>query len=208
MIILLDTSDFQSAKLELAEIEIGQLLTPLTRRALKCAVWAVDNGCFSRFLVNQWVGILSRHPTGGDGCLFVAVPDIVGNARRTGEIFREFVECQRWNLLADLPVWVRSKLAIVAQDGSEDCEIPWKDLAAIFIGGTDRFKMSSGAIDIAKTARIMGKWVHIGRVNTRDRFERWLEIADSIDGTGISQYSWMRESICSEKPMSGLWESA
>lgn len=42
----------------------------------------------------------------------------------------------------------------------------------------------------------MEKWVHVGRVNTPGRFERFEMLgAHSIDGTGLSRYSWMRERI-------------
>lgn len=38
--------------------------------------------------------------------------------------------------------------------------------------------------------------VHIGRVNTPGRFERFEKLgADSIDGTGLARYSHMRAAI-------------
>jgi hypothetical protein len=43
---------------------------------------------------------------------------------------------------------------------------------------------------------LLRQWVHAGRVNTPGRFEYFESLgADSIDGTGLSRYSWMRERI-------------
>jgi hypothetical protein len=111
-----------------------------------------------------------------------------GSARRTLEVF------DHWR--AKLHGW---KVALVAQDGQEDLPIPWNQIDAIFIGGSTKWKLSNHAEQIRKAAKILGKWVHIGRVNTPDRFE-WAEgLADSIDGTGLSRYSWMRENIIKSK---------
>lgn len=49
---------------------------------------------------------------------------------------------------------------------------------------------------IIKTAQVIGKWCHVGRVNTPGRFEYFKDLgADSCDGTGLSRYSHMREKI-------------
>jgi hypothetical protein len=42
----------------------------------------------------------------------------------------------------------------------------------------------------------MGKYVHVGRVNTPGRFRYFEDLeVDSIDGTGLSRYTHMREEI-------------
>jgi hypothetical protein len=76
-----------------------------------------------------------------------------------------------------------------------DFTIPWNDIDAIFIGGSTEFKLSKHSQQICKAAKSLDKWVHIGRVNTPERFEWASDLADSIDGTGLSRYSWMRENI-------------
>lgn len=57
--------------------------------------------------------------------------------------------------------------------------------------------LGTHAAAVIKAAKAIGKWVHVGRVNTP---ERWLYFdklgADSVDGTGIAQYSHMRQAIC------------
>ena len=187
MIALLDTSE----DLEVCRQELGcpveQLLTPLTRfkRQYPRKKFAVDNGAFAGFNQFAFKALLLREKDATDLCRFVAVPDVVGSARRTLEVF------DHWKY--KLPNW---PLALVAQDGIEDLEIPWSQIAAIFIGGSTGFKLSQGAKDVIAAARAIGKWVHVGRVNTPGRFEYFDEAgADSIDGTGLSQYSHMREDI-------------
>jgi hypothetical protein len=187
VIALLDTSE----DIRIAQNELGcpveQLLTPLTRfqRQDRSKHFAIDNGSFTRFDETSFRSLLERESVDYELCRFVTVPDIVGSARRTLEVFSYW--CHR------LPNW---SLALVAQDGQEDLEIPWSQIRTIFIGGTTKFKLSTAAADIVKTAKAIGKWVHAGRVNTPGRFEYFEDLgADSIDGTGLARFSWMREQI-------------
>jgi hypothetical protein len=85
--------------------------------------------------------------------------------------------------------------ALVLQDGINDVAIPWSKIEAVFVGGTDEFKSSTEAFAAARCAKILGKWVHVGRVNTPERMQGWLEFADSIDGSGISRYDWMLKKL-------------
>lgn len=190
MIAMLDTSEDLMVCREELGCPVEQLLTPLTRfnRQNKRAKFAIDNGAFAGFRPGEFKGLLLREKDAAGLCRFVAVPDVVGAARRTLEIF------DYWKY--KLTNW---PLALVAQDGIEDLPIPWEQLAAIFIGGSTGWKLSKSAGDVIKAALAMGKWVHIGRVNTPGRFEYFEELgADSIDGTGLSQYSWMRKRIWSK----------
>jgi len=190
VLVLLDTS--QSLDVCASEIgcEVQQLLTPLTRFKLQRpdAKFAIDNGAFSKFNGKNFKSLLNREFDRRNQCIFVCAPDVVGSARRTLEVFDYWKES-----LSDWP------LALVAQDGQQDLPIPWNEIDAIFIGGSTEFKLSKHAEHIARAAKAMNKWVHIGRVNTKSRFEWAEQFADSIDGTGLSRYSWMRENIRSEE---------
>lgn len=187
MIALLDTSE----DLKVCEAELGcpveQLLTPLTRFKPQQpdAFFSIDNGFFAKCDPKGFRALLEREWERRKLCRFVTAPDIVANARRTLELFDYwYEELNHWNL------------ALVAQDGLEDLTIDWKAIDAIFIGGSTQWKLSSHAADIIKTAKAMDKWVHAGRVNTPARFEYFEKLgADSIDGTGLSRYTWMREAI-------------
>ena len=116
--------------------------------------------------------------------VFVCLPDIVGDALRTLELFDAFK-----TMTADLP------RALVLQDGIANHRIPWTELSAVFVGGSDAFKISPECINAVKTAKMLGKWVHVGRVNTPDRLANWLDIGDSLDGSGISKYDHMLERV-------------
>lgn len=196
MIVLLDTSqDIRVCEAEL-QCEVGQLLTPLTRFTLQDSArpWAIDNGAYSRFEEKSFVSLLERERHHAKDCLFVTLPDVVGSAIRTAECFR------RWRSKNAI-VLEGYKLALVAQDGLEamPMEPTWDEFSAIFIGGTTVFKLSR-AESIIKAAKILGKWVHVGRVNDPLRFQYFEDLGvDSIDGTGISQYSHMREAIARRK---------
>lgn len=189
MIVMLDTprKSWDLAHKEMSGMEIEQLLSPTTTRVLHDpeARFAIDNGAFANFSERSFNSLLEREWLRRYQCRFVAVPDVVGSARRTLELFEHF-----WTQLRGWP------LAFVCQDGQEQVPVPWAEVDAIFIGGTDRFKESQAAIDCIKVAKILGKWVHVGRVNTPGRFEAFAMLgADSIDGTGIARYSHMRKAI-------------
>ena len=200
MIALLDTSE----SLEVAERELGcpveQLVTPLTRfkRQNPTAHFAIDNGAFAGFDAKSFLSLLDRERDAISLCRFVAVPDVVGSARRTMEVF------EHWRY--QLALW---PLALVAQDGLEDLDIPWRGIEAVFIGGTTAWKVSKEAAAVVRAAKSIGKWVHAGRVNTPARFEYFEKLgADSIDGTGLSRYSHMRERIHREAIQPNLLSEA
>jgi hypothetical protein len=156
----------------------GQLRTPLSGYRAHSEGYGLDNGCFSDGLNNSWFRMVDEARK--DNCMFVAVPDVVGSARRTLELYEYF----RLKLNG-------VKRALVIQDGIENHNIPWGDISAVFIGGTDQFKYSQAAINVAKAAKIMGKHVHVGRVNTMDRYDQWRTLGDTLDGTGLSKYDHM-----------------
>lgn len=110
---------------------------------------------------------------------------IVCNMRRTLELFR------RWK--AELKGW---PLALAIQNGVDMFDLPWEEIDAVFIGGDDHFKTSKHSADVISTAKALSKWVHVGRVNTPERFAWCVEHGvGSIDGSGISQYSHQRRAL-------------
>lgn len=167
----------------------GQLRTPLTAYAQANVLWGLDNGCFSKFEEKTWRRLLleakamevNKQPE------FVCSPDIVGDARRTLELFDIF-----YDQICPL------KTCLVLQDGIGQFSIDWNKVDAVFVGGSDQFKISQEAMAAAKTAKILCKWVHVGRVNTADRVKNWIGVADSIDGSGISKYDHMLEAVLRE----------
>jgi len=185
MLVLLDTShDLAVAASELG-MDVGQFITPLTRYANRGGKFAIDNGGFSQCDPAGFISLLEREKPNMQQCIFVAVPDVVGDARRTGELFEHW----HWKMPG-------CPLAFVAQDGQQDLPIPWKLINAIFIGGSTQFKMSRHAEAIIKCAQWQQKWVHVGRVNGAGPVRHFEKLnVDSIDGTGLSRYSHMRETV-------------
>ena len=184
---LIDASEPAVAKKKAAypSLVAGQLLTPLTKYANWGGVFAIDNGAFSVFHKQRFANLISRNIEHKPQCLFVVVPDIVGNARRTLEIWRH-----RHSIIGSWP------MAFVAQDGMEDLEVPWGELRTLFVGGGDPWKDSRASLDIVKTAKTLGKHVHVGRVNTVRRYRLFAEAgADTCDGSGVAMYDHMLEDI-------------
>lgn len=182
---LIDKSPHEVERKAVSPLVCGQLLSPLTRHATWPGTFAVDNGAFSGFDAGKFTRLLARNWDNRERCLFVTCPDIVGNGRRTLEVWRDR---DRW-----LRGWPK---ALVAQNGIEDLDVPWGEFECLFIGGGDPWKDSAAALDLVRTAKILGIHVHVGRVNTPKRFDRFADIgADTCDGTGVSQYDHMLDAI-------------
>ncbi len=167
----------------------GQLRTPLTGYAISGKQYGLDNGCFKRFDSVTWRRLLNEAKAQEivNQPVFVCAPDIVGDARRTLELFDLFYEEIK-------PL----KACLVLQDGIGNFSIDWNRVDAVFVGGSDAFKISTEAINACKVAKMLGKWVHVGRVNTVERVKNWIGLADSIDGSGISKYDHMLEAVLAE----------
>lgn len=187
MIALLDNGQDLDACQQEIGCDVGQLLTPLTRYRLRdpSRPWAIDNGAFANFSPKAFMSLLEREWHHHDKCRFVTVPDVVGSARRTLEVFDHWKQ--------RLHGW---KLALACQDGQEHLPIPWGQIDAVFIGGSTAWKVGPHAVQVIKAAQALDKWVHVGRVNDADRFEHFEKLGvDSIDGSGIARYTHMREAI-------------
>lgn len=109
-------------------------------------------------------------------CLFVAAPDVPGNAATTLTLFppwRSVIEEH------DFPA------AFIAQDGQEDHLLP-ENAYWLFLAGQDAWRERHGAALIAQT-HALGYWgVHVGRVNSACRMRGCAALgADSCDGTSL-----------------------
>lgn len=168
--------------------EFWQLRTPLTKNAVSARPYGLDNGCFTQFKRDTWLRMVDEarsHSTAkNQQCKFVTLPDIVGDARRTLDLLYHFLQHTE-----GVP------RALVLQDGIGQHRIPWGNIDAVFVGGSDSFKIAPEAINACKAAKMMGKWVHVGRVNTAKRVRDWIGLADSIDGSGMSRFDHMLEDV-------------
>jgi hypothetical protein len=159
--------------------DYGQLQTPLTSYSNHGGKWACDNGGFSRQDPDAFFGFMERRREYQTNCLWVAIPDVVGSARRTLEVFSHYHEVVR------LQGW---PIALVAQDGAEDMDIPWKLIDAVFIGGSTEWKMGRHAEGVIRAALWLRKKVHVGRINTGQRWEHFAKLGcHTFDGSALAR---------------------
>lgn len=141
------------------------------------AWWAMDNDCFNGGLdIEAWAVRLFSHLPYRDKCLFVVAPDVVGDYRATLALFDEYQP--RLKALG-YPV------ALATQDGLTPDAVAWERVDVLFVGGTDRHKLGAETRALIDAAKARGKWVHVGRVNSRKRLLQFYD-CDSWDGTGIA----------------------
>lgn len=175
-------SGVHNRKIEAAaqRLPLGIINTPnigYSPAALSSYRWlAYDNGCFSQgaaFKMTDFLAWLAAQPR--DRVLFVVAPDVPMNAEATLAKFWEgSVAIRRLGF----PV------ALAAQNGLEDRAIPWALFDCLFIGGDTEWKLGKASAEIAQQARWAGKWVHMGRVNSRKRLHRAAAMGcHSADGT-------------------------
>lgn len=186
MIALLDNGQDLDLCAEEIGGPVGQLLTPLTRYRLRSPeLFAIDNGGFKEPDPYGLLRLMQREEAHREKCLFVACPDIVGSAQRTIEVFKV------WR--PKLDGW---KVAFVCQDGQEHLPIPWDEIDAVFIGGSTSWKLSVHVERIIKTALLLGKHVHVGRVNDPNRYAHFERLgAHTCDGSGLARYTHMRVAV-------------
>lgn len=160
---------------------IGLIDTPKQGNGRPAGVrWCADNGCFSdQWEPGEWWRFLEANAADAATCLFATAPDVVGDSLATEARSRPWLARIR-----DLGYPV----AYVAQNGMEFSTWDlWDEIDCLFIGGTTDWKLGPQACNLAAVASSMGKWIHVGRVNSEKRFRYAQAIrADSCDGTYLT----------------------
>jgi hypothetical protein len=159
---------------------------------------------------DQWWDFLVKHAEDADTCAFATAPDVLhwhldedGKPYCIGDADATLVEGKKWYAkIRELGYQV----ALVAQDGLDPADVPWDDIDVIFIGGSDDYKVGTappprkrplkldgtplgtpGCLELVAEAKRRGKWVHMGRVNSRSRYRFAHAIGcDSADGTYLT----------------------
>lgn len=170
--------------------------------------WIADNGAFSdKFDEGKWWKFLTDKAHAAATCVFAVAPDVVGDAAATLERSAPWFGPIRG---LGYPV------ALVAQNGLRSEDVPWDEIDALFLGGSlecrpcayvfrearrprrdeacptcqrrlREYKLNQEARDLTREAKRRGKWVHMGRVNSRKRWDYAEEIGcDSADGTYLT----------------------
>jgi hypothetical protein len=160
---------------------IGRLCTPQGGSPPIEGTWGADSGCYTlgeRFSLDKYLLWLDRMAPYRERCLFAPAPDVVGDHAAT--------------LIRSMPVLpeIRKRgypAALVLQDGCTPDRIPWLSVDVLFVGGTTDYKLGPDAAACIAEASKRGVPVHMGRVNSRKRFQlaRQLGCA-SVDGTYLS----------------------
>jgi len=194
--------------------------------------WAMDNGCFAETKEKPFDGaaflrkldFALNQPEGAD-CLFAVAPDVFHKKTMKGDPVATLKRSRPFfKPIRDLG----APAAFVAQDGMEMMidRIPWDDFDCLFLGGSTAFKLGyptriihgapgytiskEGAVDrrtreyarMIHLARIKGKTLHVGRVNSYARFIWcWALGADTCDGN-FFRFGGRRTSSA---PKSGSW---
>lgn len=139
--------------------------------------WAGDNGAYSKkgFASKPYRRMLEVMADWQPQCLFIVAPDSVGDAEATLKRFR------KWEPELHAGGW---PVAFVSQDGLAPEVIPWDSFECFFVGGTDDWKLTVPSVALMAEAKRRGKWLHVGRVNSRPRVLFCHHVgADSFDGT-------------------------
>jgi hypothetical protein len=140
--------------------------------------FGADNGCFAqgdRFDAGNWLEWLAGLRRYRKRCLFAVAPDVLGDAIGTLACSRPYLATIRQ---------LGYPAAFVTQDGCTSSLVPWDDLDALFVGGTDAWKLSESSYALVREAKLRGKKAHMGRVNSLQRLRACaVSLFDSADGT-------------------------
>lgn len=176
------TASGPSVRELMAQGRLSQIVTPSAGNAVHPTVrdWCADNAVFANRYPgdDKYLAWLGRRSWAVARCRFAVAPDVVGDAEAT--VARSTPMFDRIRA-AGFPV------AFALQDGAEEIELPWSEFDVAFIGGSTEWKLGDAAERLAKQAGALGKWVHMGRVNSLKRMLRAHAMGcDSADGTFLA----------------------
>lgn len=169
----------------IAQTHIGGLITPRSGNSVNWYLsrgmeWACDNDCFQSLDREAYIRML-KNLAGIPGCLWVTAPDVVANSEATLTRFK------MWQPVLN---YFGYKIAFVGQDGLTPENTPWDSFDCFFVGGSTNWKLGHAAWLLVQEAKDRGKWVHLGRCNSRERLSYAISIGcDSVDGTTFSRFS-------------------
>jgi hypothetical protein len=161
---------------------LGQIVTPAAGNRVMLGVdWCADNSVFANRYPGDdtYLAWLDHRSWAARRCAFAVAPDVVGDAAAT--------------LRRSAPMLPRIRAAgypaaLAAQNGLEHLRVPWDEFDAMFLGGDTAWKLGQHARRLTTEAKARGKWVHMGRVNSRRRLQIAAHMGcDSADGTYLAK---------------------
>ena len=100
---------------------------------------------------------------------------------------------KQWPFWAQVIRGVGFVPALVLQDGMQVGDVPWREVGAVFVGGSTEWKLGPAAQHLVAYANARGVWAHMGRVNTQKRIWEAARFGcDSFDGSGFSRWPDLR----------------
>jgi hypothetical protein len=166
--------------------DVGLMLSPgmgtFDSKRLEVAMrwWAADNGRFAApqlWNAGDWLEWAASMRRWRETCVFLVAPDVVRNAQATLELSLPYLPTIRQ---------LGFRAAFVTQDGCRDDLVPWDALDCLFVGGSDDWKLSEPSYALVAKAKTLGKWTHMGRVNSLRRLvASSVSAFDSADGTFV-----------------------
>jgi hypothetical protein len=182
-----------TVKRHMGHPHLGRFTQPRSKNDLAdlagCGLWwAADNDALQGLDVDAYLVMLDRIAAADQSrLLFVTAPDA---AEMTPTGPRVSWEGTLWLWRS----WRRAlaarnlPLAIVLQDGATAETVPWDELSAVFLGGSDTFKDGPTAAGLLIEAERRGLWRHVGRLNTQRRERLLWPLCESFDGTQYSRW--------------------
>lgn len=186
---------------------LAQIITPAAGNRLEPWVeWCADNGIYSNAYPGDgpYIDWLGSHADYRARCRFAVAPDVVADHHATLE--------RSWPLLRQIRRTV-GRVALCAQNGATPDDMPWDHIDVVFLAGIVEcapcgfvpdlaalpmthcprghrlveWKLGPVAAAITAEAKRRGLWVHMGRVNSRERLDYARQIGcDSADGTYLA----------------------
>lgn len=148
-------------------------------------LWASDNECYRRpFDCERWLAHWHRLFPYSKRCLFVVVPDMPFDARKTLTLWQHWhhklrKQLDRFDNLAHVrKPWLG--LAFAAQDGQESLPLP-EEADWVFIPGSTERKLSDAASNVMQRAWDARMHIHIGRENSQKRYRHFRRLAERLD---------------------------
>ena len=188
---------------------LGCITTPAQGNVTFPDEWDViaDNGCFSdKWDERAWFRWLLDQPR---TMRFAVCPDVFDP---TGAPCHD-ATMDRWVHYGGMMARHGFTPAFVCQVGCTADTLP-HDADVLFLGGTTEWKLGPDARAITAKAKVEGRWVHMGLVNSQRRLTIARDFGcDSVDGTYLAfgpdqnlprLLAWLAEGQAA--PM--LWEAA
>ena len=141
--------------------------------------WATDNNRFpGTWTEKLWRKMLEFYDD-LSACLFSLVPDCPMDAKGTIEWFWRYERVVR-----DLGYPV----GLASQNGMTPKQVPWEAIDCLFVGGDDTHKRGPEGRNLIVEAKMRGKHVHVGRVNSGKVIRNLFWMADSWDGMTLARH--------------------